>query len=146
MWRIGFIKSIHMREARERLGPLIASMLYFFWNFYVFYKLTEVPDLFKSFLLGVFISAALLFMISIFAKVSMHVAGWGGAITILCIANLVYPCSLLMYLLIAVVATVLVIAARLGLQAHTKAEVISGLIVGVISQLVAFGFFRMVLG
>jgi membrane-associated phospholipid phosphatase len=146
MWRIGFIKSIFMREARERLGPLIASMLFFFWNYYVFYKLTEVPELFKIFLLGVFISTSTLFILTIFAKISMHTTSIGGALAALILAQIYYPCSMVTYLALAVIATILVSVSRLGLKVHTKAEVITGLLVGVMSQFVAFGLYRFITG
>ncbi len=146
MWRIGFIKSVYMREARERLGPLIASMLFFFWNYYVFYKLTEVPDVFKIFLLGVFLSTSILFIMTIFAKISMHTVSIGGALGAMLLAYYFYPCNMLLYYFIALAATILVCTARLQLKVHTSAEVYTGLIVGVASQFIALGLYKIIMG
>jgi hypothetical protein len=144
MWRIGFIKSIFMNEARERLGPLIASMLFFFWNYYVFYKLTEVPDVLKIFLLGVFLSTSILFIFTIFAKISMHATSIGGALAAMLLANYFYPCNMLIYFFIAIIATIFVCIARLQLKQHTRAEIITGLLVGFISQFIALGISKLI--
>lgn len=143
MWRIGFIKSVYMNEARERLGPLIACILFFFWNYYVFYKLTEVPDIVKIFLLGSFIATSILFLCTIFAKISMHTCSIGGALVGLLLATIKYPCNILPYFLISLVATIVIFFARLYLKAHTKAEVITGLLVGVFSQILAMAFYNL---
>jgi hypothetical protein len=142
MWRLGFIKNVYMRTNQERLAPLMASILFYFWNYYVFHKQhTAVPIIFKSFLLGTFISVSILFATTIFTKMSMHTTGIAGAATALILLHFIVPCSILAIVIAAIIAVVLVIASRLYLKEHTVAEIISGLIIGAGTQLLAYWFY-----
>jgi membrane-associated phospholipid phosphatase len=141
MWKLGFAKDIFLRTTQERLGPLMASILFYFWNFYVFHKLTAAPILFKSFLLGTFFTISLLFFISIFVKISMHAAAMGGALMALILLALKTPCVNWWPAIIAFICSLLVIIARLIFKDHTKAEIVLGYSVGIICQLLVWIFY-----
>ena len=78
LWRLQFIDSMTMPTAKERLGPLIASMMFYFWVYWLFHKQFQAPMLIQTLLLGVFITTVFSFMASIFFKVSLHASAWGG--------------------------------------------------------------------
>ena len=80
LWRLKFIESIHMHGEKERYAPLIASMLFYFWVFWLFHKQLKAPELLQSFLLGIFLTTVGVFMATIFYKISMHTAAWGGVV------------------------------------------------------------------
>jgi membrane-associated phospholipid phosphatase len=140
LWRLGFTKDMYMRTNQERLGPLMASILFYFWNYYVFHKdQNNAPMLMKSFLLATFISVSLLFLTTIFTKMSMHVTAISGASCAMLLLAIQSPCISYLPFLISIFVLALVVWARLYLKEHTKAEVISGLIIGIVSQ--AFGWY-----
>lgn len=138
LWRLKFIESMQMHGTKERYGPLISSMLFYFWVFWLFHKQFNAPLLIQSFLFGVFLTSVCVFMATIFFKISMHSAAWGGVI---CIAML----SAFQHIDYAVFALVVVIgiaglvgSARLFLQAHTPKQLYSGYIVGFLAQGLAY--------
>jgi hypothetical protein len=139
---LNFIPNFQMRDTRERLAPMMAIMLFYFWNFYVFHKLTHTPLVFRSFLLSTFVSISVLFVITIFAKVSLHVAGVSGALTLLCIQALGGGCIGTPVLVAALVLVVATSWARYTLREHTKAELILGLLVGALCQLGTYAIYR----
>jgi hypothetical protein len=147
LWRLGFTKNMYMRTNQERLGPLMASILFYFWNYYVFHKdQNNAPMLMKSFLLATFISVSLLFLTTIFTKMSMHVAAIAGACSALLLLAILSPCASYMPFGISIGVLALVIWARLFLKEHTKAEVVSGLIIGIVSQVFAWYFYAYLQG
>jgi hypothetical protein len=133
---LGFIENFQMRETKERLGPMMAIMLFYFWNFYVFHKLTTSPEVFRTFLLSTFMAISALFMATIFVKVSMHMAGIVGAATILFVQTIKSDCMPVWMPIAAIAGAGLVAWARLYLKEHTKAEIVLGSAIGVLSVLV----------
>jgi hypothetical protein len=119
----------------------MAIMLFYFWNFYVFHKLTHTPVVFRAFLLCTFISISVLFVITIFAKVSLHSAGITGAFTLLCIQAATGGCISLPVLLVAAALVAATVWARFTLQEHTRAELILGVAVGALCQLGVYALY-----
>ncbi|MCX8471867.1 MAG: hypothetical protein ORN55_08815 [Chitinophagaceae bacterium] len=142
IWKLGFTKDMYMRTNQERLGPLMATILFYFWNFYVFHKsYSEAPILLKSFLLATFISVSILFLTTIFTKMSMHTTALAGAASALFLLAIKTPCANYIPFVLAIVALAKVIWARLYLKEHTIAEIVSGVAIGVVSQSIAWYFY-----
>ncbi len=142
IWKLGFTKDMYMRTNQERLGPLMATILFYFWNFYVFHKsYSEAPILLKSFLLATFISVSILFLTTIFTKMSMHTTALAGAASALFLLAIKTPCANYIPFVIAIAALVKVIWARLYLKEHTIAEIVSGVVIGLVSQSIAWYFY-----
>jgi membrane-associated phospholipid phosphatase len=142
LWKLDFAKDIYLRTTRERLVPLMATILFYFWNFYALHKLSSAPLMLKSFLLGTFFVVSLLFFISIFAKVSMHTAGMAGFATMLSLLSLYCTCMPILFAIIAAVLLFAVAASRLILQEHTKAEVLLGALVGVVCHVAVYYLYK----
>src|SRR5690606_38276950 len=84
MKALGFISSVTMKEPRDRIIPLIATMIFYFWAYNVAKNVTpEVPLFLRSFLLGSFWGIIMIFIINIFFKISMHTTAIGGTVGIL---------------------------------------------------------------
>jgi nitrate reductase NapE component len=130
---LGFIKNFYMRDTRERLGPMMAIMLFYFWNFWVFHKLTATPEVFRAFLLSTFVCISLLFLATIFVKVSLHTAGIVGAAIALSFWSAKYDCNLTPALVVVWLLAFAVPFARLQLAEHTKAELVLGALIGAFS-------------
>ena len=134
---LGFIKSIYLRDVKERVIPLIGTMVFYFWPYLVAKNVTA-PEAARMLLLGNFWGIVAVFMITIFFKVSMHTAGVGsllGFALVLCIFSgaLAAPA-----LLIALVAAVLTGWARYRLGAHSAKELWLGYAVGIVAQIGAY--------
>lgn len=127
-----------MHGLKERYGPLIASMLFYFWAFWLFHKQFQAPVLLQSFLFGVFLTTVCLFMASIFFKISLHAGAWGCvvAFAIICAFHHIHFSPVLVVLSLIIAG--LVGTSRLFLNEHTKQQLYSGYIVGALAQLLAF--------
>lgn len=135
---LGFIKNFQMRVARDRIIPLIATMTFYFWAQQVFSHLPETPKIINILMLGSFWGIILLFMGSIFFKVSMHTTAAGGAIGIMIVLLFTSPVNMLPALLTTIVIGGIVGTARLILREHTTAEVWIGYAIGLLVQLGAW--------
>jgi hypothetical protein len=138
LWRLKFIESFEMHHLKERYGPLIASMLFYFWIFWLFHKQFEAPQEIQIMLLGVFLTTVLIFLASIFSKISMHTAAWGGVIALATICVFLQVSHSVLFLSLSLLLGGFVGSARLYLQAHTNKQLYAGYLVGVVGQLIAF--------
>jgi membrane-associated phospholipid phosphatase len=145
LWRLKFIDNLYMRTNQERLGTLIACILFYFWNYYVFHKsyASEAPIVFKSFLLATFISVCILFLTTIFTKMSMHTTALSGACAGLFLFAIKSNCPNWIPFSAACVALISIIWSRLYLKEHTKAEVVSGIGIGIVSQAIGWWFYQL---
>lgn len=138
LWRLKFIESMEMEGLKERYGPLIASMLFYFWIFWVFHKQFAAPFLIQSFLLGVFFTTVLTFLNSIFFKVSMHTSAWGSVVTFGIIAAFMNMPNAIILIVASIIIGGLVGSSRLFLQAHNIRQIWIGYVLGVLGQLISF--------
>jgi hypothetical protein len=147
LWRLGFAKDMYMRTNQERLGPLLGSILFYFWNYYVFHKdQNDAPMLMKAFLLGTFLSVSILFLTTIFTKMSMHTTAIAGACAVLFLLAWHSPCTSFIPFGISIAALAIVVWSRLYLKEHTVAEIVSGIAIGVVGQLGAWYFYASLQG
>jgi hypothetical protein len=147
LWRLGFAKNMYMRTNQERLGPLLGSILFYFWNYYVFHKdQNDAPMLMKSFLLGTFLSVSILFLTTIFTKMSMHTTAVAGACAALFLLGWHSDGMGYVPFGISLAALSIVVYSRLYLKEHTVAEIISGIIIGVVGQCGAWYFYNSLVG
>ncbi len=149
--KLDFVDSISLNTAKERIIPYIGTAVFFLWMYITTRSNPEIPTLFKSFVLGSIISLFLVFFVNNFSKISAHMAGIGG-IVVFCF-SMMYGLggntdmtSLLGNTLgsrpvnlpsIAILVGGLVATSRLSLKAHSYQEIIGGLVVGVLGQIIA---------
>ena len=72
LWRLGLIKSMHLRTEKERIIPYIIAMVFYWWTWNVFKNLSDSPPISVQFLLGAFLSLCGGWLCNIYFKVSMH--------------------------------------------------------------------------
>lgn len=133
-----FVDSLHLESQRDRIIPYVASTIYYFWAFYAFRREGVAPPFYNAFFLGVFIAVVLAMVANIYVKISMHTVGWGGVIGFLLILMWGLHMNVSIMLMIVFLLSGLVATARLVLSAHTPAEIYTGFIVGILSQLIAY--------
>lgn len=137
LWRLEFIKSIFLRTQRERIIPYAIAIIFYFWIWYVFNNLPDTPLAARQFLLGVFLAVCGDWMANIWFKVSMHGTAMGGLLAFFVFQALGYPSIGAPYLFIAVFIAGLVCSARFIVGGHTRKEVYSALLIGILGQVVA---------
>jgi hypothetical protein len=133
-----FVDSFYLHTQRDRIIPYVATMIYYFWAFYTFLREGVAPSFFTAFFLGIFLAIIAAFICNIFIKISMHTLGWGGVIGFLLALMTGMHLNVAIMLVIVFFITGLVGTARLVLAAHSPAEIYVGLLVGLLSQLLAY--------
>ncbi len=134
---LGFIQSIQLLTQKDRIIPYVASITFFFWNFYVSKRLGD-PFEMTAFLLSLFIAASVSLLINNYMKVSMHAIGAGGLasfFTFLLFENKLDDVfSLLLVFLIAGITC----TSRFIVSDHKPAEIYIGFITGALFQVLAW--------
>ena len=76
-WRLKFVGSVYMETQKERIIPLAAAMIFYFWCWFVLKTNGGIPDMFRQFLLGSFITIIGVWLANIAFKVSLHALAMG---------------------------------------------------------------------
>lgn len=140
MKKLGFITSIHMRDPKDRIIPLITIMIFYFWVQQVFSNLKDSPEIIKILMLGAFWGIVLLFLVSIFFKISMHATAAGGMVGILIVLMFSSPVNMLAPLLVSFVLAGIIGTARLILGEHRQPQIWLGYLLGILVQLAAWRY------
>ncbi len=152
MKMLDFIKSYEMEDKSERIGPLIATGVFYLWLFVNFKDNSSIPVSFSSFVLGSTIGLFLALMLNSFTKISLHTIGAGGLVSGLLLIKYFYSyetffislpfgtlqVSTTLVAILAMIISGLVGTSRLLLKAHDEYDVYAGYMVGIFSMLIAF--------
>lgn len=136
---LGFIKSIQLKTRRERIIPYVATNIFYFWVFLVFKNDPVAPDIATSFLLGIFVASSLALVLNSFFKISMHALGMGAfcGILLVTIFNQA-PYGAFLPLMIVILLTGVVATSRLIVGSHKPVDIVSGIIIAIVSQVAAY--------
>ena len=126
-----FINTIYLQAQKDRIIPFVACGIWYFWIWYVWHNLPEYPVVAAQFALAIFVAASIGLLVNIYMKVSMH------AITFILLLAFSEDISFGVYISVALFIAGLVCTARFIVSDHTQKEVYVGLLVGIISQLLA---------
>jgi hypothetical protein len=136
---LGFLQSIYMHDSKDRIIPLIATMIFYFWAYNVF-KNIDSPFILRVMLLGNFWGVILMFMVNIFYKVSMHTSAAGGFLGVIIVLLLINPVNMMLPLFISMITCGVIGTARLVNGTHKPAEVWTGFVLGIIVQVAAYWY------
>lgn len=140
IWKLKFVKSIYLETQKDRIIPLIAVMIYYFWIYQVFSREFHAPLMLNVLFLGAFWGIILLFMGNIFFKMSMHTTAAGGMIGLMLILMFTGQINFLIPFLITLLIAGLIGTARMILNAHSPLEIWSGYFAGLIAMVGAYWF------
>jgi hypothetical protein len=138
---LGFIQSIYMHDPKDRIIPLIGTMIFYFWAYNVFKNL-ETPFVLRTMLLGTFWGVILLFLINIFFKVSMHTSAAGNVLGLMIVLMMISPVNMLLPFFLSIVAAGIIGTARLALGAHKPSEIWLGYVLGILVQVAAYIYLK----
>lgn len=131
------IGSIKLKDRRDRIIPFVVCNIWYFWIWYVWRNLPEIPREIVVFAMAVFLASAIGLMFNIYIKISMHAIALGTVVAFLCGLSFGYPVGLGFYLSLAILITGLVCTARLLLSDHSSQEIYWGLAVGLMAVVAA---------
>jgi len=135
---LGFSGSLQMRTPRERIVPYIASITFFFWTWHVFRNQADSPEVLIDMCQGMFFASSVAIVLNNFSLVSMHAIGLGGLLGLM--YNLIDRglAESALPMILSLLLTGLVCTSRLILGRHTPAEIVLGLLTGLVTQWVAY--------
>jgi len=140
LWRLQFANSIFLRTQKERIIPYVASIIYFFWAFFVTRNLPGTPVIMSFFFLGSFLSVSAALMANNYFKISMHSLAVGGAMMYMILLGLFSGEPMGIPIAAATIITGIVCTSRFIVSDHYPFEIYWGLVVGAASQVVAYYF------
>ena len=134
---LGFIRSVYLNTQKERIIPYAICMIYYFWMWFVLKNQPEFPVLAVLLSLAIFIASILGWMANIYLKVSMHAISMGVMVAFILSLALRQENGSGIFISVALLIAGLVCTARFIISDHTQREVYGGLLLGILSQLIA---------
>ena len=135
LWRLKFIESIFLRTQKDRIIPYIITMIFYWWLWYLSRSFTDQPDALKYFYFGIFLNTVFGLLINNFIKISMHAMGAGTSVAFVILSCLHYQTFLGADITVAIILAGIICTARMLLDQHSSTEIYTGLLIGVIGQL-----------
>lgn len=133
-----FINTFHLTTQKDRIIPLVACGIWYFWIWYVWRNLPEYPRPAIQLALAIWISASLGLMANIIMKVSLHAISTGVMVTFILLLAFSQQLNFGIYISVALLIAGLVCTSRFIVSDHEPKEVYGGLAVGIVSMLVAW--------
>ena len=143
---LDFIKTIQLNSQKDRIIPLAACMIWYFWITYVWWSSHKIRGSFTipkeavQLALAIFIASILTWMINIKMKISLHAIAMGVMLAFFFSLAFTDPLNYGIYIAVTLLIAGLVCTSRFIISDHTAKEVYGGLAVGIASQLIAAVF------
>ncbi len=134
---LGFIGSVFLKTQRDRIIPYIAANIFYFWAYLVFKNQPNITPVLTGFTFAVFLSSSVALLANINMKISMHAIGMGGLIGVFLVIMQQNTMLMAWPLSLAFLLTGLVCTSRMIVSDHRPKEIYTGLLVGIICQLIA---------
>jgi hypothetical protein len=141
---LNFIGSIHLETKKDRIIPLIACGVWYFWITYIWWNSNKMEDALPipkeavQLALATFLASWMGLMANIKIKISLHAIAVGVMVTLFLQMALSQDLNFGTWLSVALLVTGLVCTARFIVSDHTLQEVYGGLAVGILAMLVAY--------
>jgi hypothetical protein len=132
-----FIPSIKLETQKDRIIPLVACGVWYFWIWYVWRNFPDYPPLAVQFTLAIWISASLGLLANIIMKISLHAMAIGVMLTFMFLLAFAHGLNFGIYLSATLLISGVVCTSRFIVSDHTQREIYGGLAVGIASMLVA---------
>lgn len=132
LWRKGYIDSLHIDNAKQRTTPYIYTLIcYGFWAYFV--RVTvKMPTFMLLVAIGAMVALLAVTIINHWWKISAHLTGIGGLLGGIFSFALNYSTLPLMLIIIVLLLSLLLMYARIYLQAHTPMQVVCGFLLGLL--------------
>ncbi|NOT51341.1 MAG: hypothetical protein HOP10_08710 [Chitinophagaceae bacterium] len=134
---LDFIRSIQLSAQKDRIIPLVACGIYYFWIWYTWRNQHNFPEVAVKLALSVWISVSLALLANIIMKISLHAISIGVMLAFIFLLAYSEPLNYGIYIAVALLIAGLVCTSRFIVSDHSSKEVYGGLALGIISMLVA---------
>ncbi len=141
------IPNFQMQKKEDRIGPMIIVVIFYAWFFINLYHNPDIPVSLHVWILGSLIAVSLAFFFNVFTKISLHMVGAGGLVSMLLLLYMRFDVGFLrfetfkIHIFLLVAIWILIAGAigssRLQLNAHKVPDIYGGALVGIVSQLIA---------
>ncbi len=88
---LGFISNLQSPDRLERIGPYILTGVFYLWLYQNLRTGAQVPELYRTCVLGATLTLFGVFFVNVFTKVSAHAAGMGGWVAMLLLLAVEWP-------------------------------------------------------
>ena len=130
-WR-GYIGSLHIENPKQRTTPYIYTLIcYGFWAYFV-HGVAKLPIFMLVVVIGAIAALLAVTIINRWWKISAHLTAMGGLLGGICSLGLYYAVLPLWPIIGVLLLSLLVMYARLLLDAHTPLQVIAGYLLGIL--------------
>lgn len=129
VFRLGVIRSFHMRSREERAIPLLVIAVFYYLTYYLL-KGFHLPQLFHMYMLGATFMIIGLITVNFFRKVSLHMAGLGALTGLVTGIGIHYELNTSWFILAGILLSGAVGTARLKLNAHQPSDLYTGWLAG----------------
>lgn len=132
LWKRGNISSLHIDNAKERTTPYVYSLIcYGFWCYFVGVTL-HMPLVWLVVAIGSTCALLAVTIINRWWKISAHLTGMGGLLGGICSLALYYSALPTTLIIITLTISLLLMYARIYMNAHTPAQVVAGYLLGIL--------------
>ncbi|MGJ8735861.1 phosphatase PAP2 family protein [Zobellia laminariae] len=137
---LGMAQSVFMSSVKERRYPLYIHIILLLFVIYKVIPNSNIVEI-HFYFIGLIISAlTTLLLLVLKFKVSMHLMGMGSLLMFLVALSIHFEVNITLGLSLFTLLTGLVATSRLYLKSHTPIEVVIGLFIGLLSQLLTVRF------
>ena len=130
-WR-GYIDSLQIEKPKQRTMPYIYTLIcYCFWAYFMHATL-QLPMFMLLVAIGAIVALLIVTIINHWWKISAHLTAMGGLLGGICSIALTYSILPTTLIICTLVISLLLMYARLYVNAHTPLQVVCGYILGLI--------------
>ena len=143
LFKFNKVSTIHLKSPKERIIPLvIQAITYIMIGSIIFqdFKHLELKLFFWASGLSAFI--ALVFALKNI-KASLHMIALSASVVFCVLLSIFYQINILKGLILGTILIALTCISRLIMKAHNLKEIIWGIIIGIVPQLMMFLFYKM---
>lgn len=123
------ISSYSIDDRNERVMPLLTTSILYCTTSFIIFRF-QIPFFLKSFIFATSVVSIILSMINFWWKISIHSAGAGAMTATILILSFRMQTDLLWYLAAVILASGVILASRLRLNAHEPLQVWAGFATG----------------
>lgn len=133
------IDSIYLDRSKERVIPLVMTILFCTVNIYFISGFHDIlPGFYFYFLIASLFSLLISFLVNFKSKISLHMVGMGGVTGSLFIASYMLGLNLSTEISVFFTLAGITGTSRMLLGAHSLFQVIIGFIIGILPQITFF--------
>lgn len=137
---LNLVKTLHLEDVNERKIPLMLQCILLLVIIKIVFSFYNFPELY-FFFVGVLISAITAFILVVFKfKISLHMIGVAGLTMFLIALSIHFKINILMIIGLFLMANGWVAASRLHTNSHTMTEIIMGIFIGFLPQLILLNY------